>query len=155
MLTFSTGPSHGCRKLDLFRRWSLVTLLLGCVAAAGCSGRPRASFRGSMTFKGEAIRNGLLRLVPANDTPGQGASSLVTDGKFEIGLDKGLVAGDYRVVVEAVKYSEQRQPNPEPELGGPPMVATSINLLPPEYGAQSNLTVTLDGGENVHDFALK
>jgi hypothetical protein len=81
-------------------RMGSVFVLLA-VAAAGCGGRGDGLERGSVTINGEPVANGVVRFRPAQGTEGPMASTMITDGRYDIPGDQGPVAGEYEVQVQA------------------------------------------------------
>ncbi len=85
-------------------RMGSVFVLLA-VAAAGCGGRgdglERVAVSGSVTINGEPVANGVVRFRPAQGTEGPMASTMITDGRYDIPGDQGPVAGEYEVQVQA------------------------------------------------------
>ena len=127
-------------------------ILLFC---AGCSEGKTASVSGTVTFAGKEIDNGALRFFPVEGTPGNGAGAEIKEGRFEIteevALQKGMMAGKYRVTVSASRKTGRKRKSPE---GDGSMVEEVRSYIPEKYNLRSGLIVELEPGSNQHDLTL-
>ena len=81
-----------------------VAFVLGVAAASGCGGGDdlaRVAISGSVTISGEPVPNGVVRFAPVEGTNGPMASSMITDGRYQVPRDQGPVAGNYEARVHA------------------------------------------------------
>jgi hypothetical protein len=129
---------------------------------------------GNVTYDGQVIADGNIRLNPTGETPGPGGSAKISGGKYEIPRSAGMFAGSYSVSITATRPAtpqeaarigsvggdkdpeELDEEDDEDEEGGqggtpgPPVV----QYLPPKYNTESTLTADLAPGENAKDFDL-
>ena len=101
---------------------------------------PTGSIAGKVTFKGRPLTTGVITLV--NEEAGLGASGeLDASGNFRI---ESIQTGQYEVAVH--------RPPPPPESGAKPVKLG----IPEKYldVETSDLTATVEEGENTADFAL-
>lgn len=116
----------------------------GCATGSGDSLVP---VTGNVTFDDKPLPNAVLTFIPSGETLGQGGVAR-TDlgGKFEVTSfdlkDKGLVAGNYRVVIT-------KPVNPDgtdfvAAADTDMMTATYKQLLPPVYSDQTQTKLTAD-----------
>jgi hypothetical protein len=126
-----------------------------CLAAVGCGsvGDP-CSATGGVSFAGEDVADGSMRFFPVEGTPGVGAGAKISQGKYDIPQDAGLVAGSYRVSITATRSTGRQIPNPEPMPGESKMIAEVVQYIPEQYNMRTTLLVELQPGDNQKDFAL-
>ncbi|RMG34026.1 MAG: hypothetical protein D6725_14960 [Planctomycetota bacterium] len=108
-----------------------------------------------MTFQGEPVANGALRMDPIGGTEGPSGRSSIANGQYEIGPDQGLVPGKYRVSITAVKKTGRKVKAPEALEGEPTEIEEEIQYIPERYNVASELEIDLQPGENVKDFDLQ
>ena len=141
-------------------------LLLGCLVA-GCSSGEVSTLKGQVTFGGEPLADGTIRLVPQAGATGQGAAGTITNGSYEIAGGAGLTPGKYQVVIAATREAtpeeaaarqtgeeEENTPNAEGEVDKGDS-APKVQLIPAKYNLRSELTLDVVAGENTKDFALE
>ena len=136
-------------RLALFVTCTAVLFATGC----GSKGTSCAA-KGSVSFAGQPVEDGALRFFPVEGTPGDGAGATISRGTYDIAMDKGLVAGKYRVSITATRSTGRDIRNPEPMPGEPAMVPEIIQYIPEQYNTRTTLQVELDAGENRKDFEL-
>ncbi len=135
---------------------SLVAGLAGLafVAISGCSEPPVPSgSQGQVTFEAKPVATGDIRFFPLGGTPGPGASVKIRDGRYAIPVGPGLTAGTYLVAVMATRPTG-RSLRPEPGYEAAGSVAEEKDYIPERFNAKSELRVTLEPGDNSHDFHL-
>lgn len=128
--------------------------LVALVALAGCSKGPPASLSGEIRYLDMPIESGGIRLFPIPDTPGVGAAAVVTDGRYEFPIEKGLFAGRYRVQLFASRKTGRKIEIPPGEADEGTLTDEYESFLPDIYGTTSILTVELAAGSNTYDFHL-
>ena len=125
--------------------WVLVVVLLPIFM--GCGGGV-TSVSGMVTLDGEALDNGAITFVPEDgNTPTAGA--IIAEGKYHL----ELAPGEKRVEISATKVIGKRQVYEG--AADSPVVDNVQEIIPPKYNTQSTLIVSIDQGENAHDFDLK
>lgn len=103
----------------------------------GCGGDPlgRYAISGSVSVDGAPLANGNISFQPTESQP-TSSGAVVTGGKFSIPREAGLVAGKYRVVVNAaVPGTEGKVIAADAQPGGPPSPAQE--LIPPDWNTSS------------------
>jgi hypothetical protein len=123
---------------------SLLAFTAGCGGNAGC----RVS--GTVKYKGEPVKAGLIAFIPEGKTSSAGVAPIF-DGEYEVPKLAGLPAGRYKVAITSPEF--KGKPNPgRPGVSGPPPEET----IPAKYNAETVLTASLkSGAENVFDFDLE
>jgi hypothetical protein len=116
------------------------------VLLAGC-GDGRNAVSGTVTYKGQPV-DGIIEFVPAGGEATQ-AGATVEKGKYSIPRDKGLVPGNYKVMIFS---PDNKQVTPDP--GGNPFFAKAKERIPAKYNEQTTLTREVKSGSNPIDFNL-
>ena len=124
----------------------VIALLSGC--SHDTEGRQTIS--GSVQLDGQPIKTGSINFTP---TEGQATAggAVISNGKFAIPGDNGLLAGKYRVAISAPASGTDKA---APALPGeaPPLAK---DLIPPEWNTASNQTVEVKkGGPNSFPFEI-
>lgn len=132
--------------------WTMAGLAaLATVFGCGPGGGTPASLSGQVTYDGEPVAEGNIRLMPLGETGGAGGASKITGGSYQIPADEGMVAGEYRVVITANRSTGKMVPGAD----GEGEVEETVPYIPHKYGRDSELTLTVSAGENSHDFTLE
>ncbi|MGC4007240.1 MAG: hypothetical protein QM811_30575 [Pirellulales bacterium] len=128
----------------------------GVVSAllSGCGGAPPSSISGTATYQGATIENGAIRFYPATKETGRGAIAAIKNGKYDIPVEKGLLAGPYTVTITADRLSGPNISGIPKVRGGAGGAAEPTEYIPPEYNDQTKLDVVVEPGANQKDFAL-
>ena len=133
----------------------LWLLLFGLMLIVGCGEGETAWVSGQVTFAGKVVPAGALRFFPVLGTPGNGGGAEIANGHYEITPEvaekKGLLAGNYRVSVIAIRTTGKKIRNPD----GAGMVNQTQMYVPPRYNRLTQLQVELKPGENNYDLAMK
>lgn len=130
--------------LTLFRGllFSLVSVVVLTLAGCGSGGLAEYSVTGTVTFDGQPVEKGEIRLMPteAGGTPYAGA---IENGKFECKVTEG----QKRVEISATREAATPAPDGLPNY---------VSYIPAEYNTQSTLTAEVKpGGDNTFTFDLK
>jgi hypothetical protein len=122
---------------------------------AGCSDPypGRHAISGTVTLKGDPLKEGTIAFVPAG---GQGSQAVlfITDGKFAAERKDGLLVGKYLVRISA---ADKKAGLDESEAGGPGGSAniTFFDIIPAEWNVASKQEVAVKAdGENVYQFEI-
>jgi len=131
---------------------ALSALALLC---CGCGGDPlgRHAVSGTVKVDGAPLPHGNIGFQP---TEGQGTAGggRVTDGRYSVPRDGGLVAGKYRVVINAPMPGTGGKADETTMPGDPP--APPKELLPPDWNSSSKQTIEVKKeGPFVFDFDVK
>jgi hypothetical protein len=132
------------------RRLGLAFVILAAFGlAVGCSGSgddlPREPVSGTVTLDGAPLDNGSISFIPTTGQGGGGGT--ITDGKFSIAREGGLVPGSYNVAIYAsAKGGEQTKPK---EVGGTRKeTQLAKELIPAKYNANTELKAEIKKGGN-------
>lgn len=128
-------------------------MLFGMLILTGCdSGPTRYGVSGTVKFKGEPLKDGIIQFVPVPSGP-TSAGPLIVDGNYTIPRDKGLVAGKYRIVINSGDGKTPTDPNIPP---GPTGNFASKDRIPLEWNQESKHEVEVTAaGPNKFDFDIK
>jgi len=123
----------------------LFSFLLFVVA--GCNKSDLNSVSGVVTLDGQPLKEGTIQFAPVDGkAPSQAA--VIQDGKFATELHRT----NYKVEIHATKFVDTGAKLDEKGPGGGPV---AVELLPPRYNAQSELTLKVDGPRGDAGFNLK
>ena len=129
-----------------------VLLLLSLVFTTGCAPKEkRCVLTGTVTVAGEPLPSGILQFTPQNPDPKKsvvGATADIVDGKYTLQEGYALLPGDYTVSVVAnlfrnKKTGELVDPNDLKDGLIDPGAVESEDIIPPEYGVNSEQVVTV------------
>jgi len=102
--------------MNLLRRLpraiALGVALVAVGFLTGCGGG--ATAQGLVTADGIPVPVGSVRFVSEDDPKGQAASAAIKDGKYEIGADRGLKSGKYKVEISWSKNPTADKPSTTP-----------------------------------------
>lgn len=125
----------------------LFVVAQSCVlAAAGCSSRESDVVSGAVTLDGRPLDQGLIRFIPADGSQKR-VEALITAGKFTAAAP----LGENRVEISAPKVTGKHKMYDVPDS---PVVDMIGELLPARYNIDSELTMTVAGGEQEKSFSL-
>ena len=154
--------------------WLLAGVFVVC-ATVGCGKGSPAALSGKVTYDGQPVAKGNIRLNPTGETLAQSAAAPIVDGSYEISKKTGLLAGEYRVTISAFRpataaeivrmkaeddefgqVGDDDDEGEEPDEEGGPQASSepTVQYIPAEYNQATTLTVELTGGENSKDFDL-
>jgi hypothetical protein len=131
-------------------------LLLTIGGCGGGDGLPREPIAGRVTLDGEPLDLGNIQFMAADPAAGPitGGGATITGGRYEIGREKGLIPGSYRVMIFA-----SDAPGAAAGPGGTPAVQTdglAKARVHERYNTKSDLKVeVIKGGENAFNFDMK
>ena len=140
-------------------RWMIVGLfgLVIFSPMAGCGGdaADRVLVSGKVTYQGAPVAFGEIRFDPTNSAESQPSGAPIRDGQYKVIGKGGVPVGTHRVSITAFRANTRPQAESTtiPMSGG----AAPIQYLPHKYNTQTELTVTLEPGENEKtlDYDLK
>jgi hypothetical protein len=119
-------------------------LVLGMLAAAGCSSEPTVS--GEVTLDGQPLKEGVIKFVPA-DGKSQTVSAPIVDGRFSAKVPPG----EKKVEISAPKVTGKIKMIDATDAKAVDKVE---ELLPERYNVRSELTMTVQGGSQEKRFDL-
>jgi len=92
-------------------RRGTISGLVCCVCVAfviGCGKvDPRVEVSGSVTLNGKALSGGIINFQPERGDKSGSAGAGLENGSFKIPAEKGLLPGDYRVIVQAFEETDR------------------------------------------------
>jgi hypothetical protein len=130
-----------------------IALLLLAGLTNGCGSDPlgRQAISGSVKVDGAPLASGNLSLQPTEQQPTSGGA-VISDGKYSIPREQGLVPGKYRVSINAASSSgpDLSETAPPGEPPPPPK-----ELIPPEWNTASEHFIEVKKeGPFVFDFEV-
>ena len=130
----------------------IITAVLA-LAASGCGGEIEGiAVGGAVTYDGQPVESGEIGFIPDDASAGQGASAVVTGGRYSIPHSAGLLGGDYRVVIYAERSTGRQIAADE---SGDEKIDQVVQYLPPVYNDQTRLATTIDVDRDDLDFVLE
>jgi hypothetical protein len=103
--------------------------------------------KGAVTLDGKPLDAGQILFVSV-DQSSPTVEATVQSGSFEAIVSPG----EKRIEIRAPKVAGKKKLYNTPDS---PTVDAIVDLLPARYNVNSELTLTVDGAEQVHDFDLK
>lgn len=123
-----------------------------CLTLLGCGGDdsyPRAAVQGIVSLDGKPLREGRIRFVPIEGTPGQKVSVAVKLGNFAIDSKIGPAAGKHRIEIETTDFGGLAMDD-EDAINRLEMQRTKrvkVTQVPAKYSRSSVLAETLSANE--------
>jgi hypothetical protein len=146
--------------------WALAVLCVVC-CIVGCSTGGNSLLSGKVTYAGQSVEEGAIRLTPKGETTGPGGSAKIAGGSYEI---TDLEAGTYAVSItgtrpataaeaaqmEREEAAERDEEDEEDEEDGGPSQPKErrVQYIPEKYNMSTTLEVEVGPGENSKDFDL-
>ena len=133
---------------------SLGLIFLG-LSIIGCSGGEKietGSVSGTVTLDGQPLASGVIQFHPDKDAQGNTlrgkvAQATITDGKYKIDADPGVVIGINKVMISATKVvGKEKQDGVE--------IDKLEQYLPAKYNSSTTLSLDVKAGANPKDFQL-
>ena len=121
----------------------------------GCSNDPlgRHAISGAVKVDGAPLAKGNIGFHPTDGQPTSGGSA-VTDGKYSVPRDGGLVVGKYRVVINAAVPGAAGKSDVEVLPGDPP--PPPKEMIPSNWNRESTQTIEVKKeGPFVFDFDVQ
>jgi hypothetical protein len=125
----------------------LLLLMLLTVVVGSCStDTSQGVVDGTVTLDGAPLATGIIRFVPADGQTAT-ADAPISDGAFTAKVP----IGEKRVTISAPKVVGKQKMYETPDS---PTVDIVRELVPERYNVRSELTMTVQAGEQKQDFAL-
>jgi hypothetical protein len=122
----------------------LATMLGG----AGCGGPVKRAISGSVTLEGKPLDEAVIMFVPLDIQAGK-TGAAITQGRYEVPRDVGLLPGRYRVEIA------DDPPIDHASMGHPPKPVPARRRLPVHYSVASPLSIDIaPTGPTEFDFPL-
>ena len=138
----------------------LVSAALFAVVASGCSqqGLERVTLNGTVSYRGEPVEEGEIRLIPSKETKGPMSGARIMQGKYVVDAKGGVPVGKYRVKITANRvhpdYRDLAESPPPKAYEGewPP----KQQYLPEKYNTKTRLEINVPSGSGkmTRDFVL-
>jgi hypothetical protein len=135
--------------------WRFVPALVPILIFCGCSNDPlgRQAVSGAVKVDGAPLPKGNIAFQPTDGQATAGGAA-VSDGKYSVPRDGGLVPGKYRVVINAPMPGAAGKSDVEVLPGDPP--PPPKELIPREWNVNSTQTIEVKKeGPFVFDFDVK
>lgn len=124
----------------------MLSFCLMLLCLAGCSRQPdgpaRFEIKGQVTYNDKPVPYGEIVFVPdtAAGNRGPGATATITDGKYRVPSEQGVVGGPHRVTITGFTAAPSQAAVPDPST--PPSVALFAPIemqqtLPTSSGTQN------------------
>ena len=129
------------------QRWSIAFVVLGLAMVAGCGGNADlGTVAGVVTLDGQPLANATVEFIPTDSGETRSSHDGTTDasGRYELYFSastKGATPGAYTVRIWPPESDDEPATAPVPKL-------------PPRYSTRSELTATVEAGDNSIDFPL-
>ncbi|AMV20244.1 hypothetical protein [Planctomyces sp. SH-PL14] len=139
----------------MFRSSGVCALGLTLVLCLGCGGgdkTPRGTVSGKVTFNGMPVTEGVVTFTRKGGG-GSGAGTIGSDGSYSAsGVEGGIPAGDYTVVVMPPEVAKDLGPNTSPT-----MVLKEMKDIPAKYRSEatSDLKTSIQQGSNEYNVDMK
>jgi hypothetical protein len=144
-------------------RFLSLLLVAAFGVVAGCSGagdnKPREAVSGAVTLDGQALASGTITFNPtgaARDAEGMGGGGVtISNGRFSLGRDVGLLPGSYNVAIYASdKPADRTKPA---QVGNLKSAELAKELIPAKYNSKSELKADIKkgGGNDALKFDLQ
>jgi hypothetical protein len=142
--------------MPVIPRRCLVLVLALPFLAAGCGkADDRLAVSGTVTWKGQLLKTGTVRFIPADAGLTTEATAVISNGAFSVPKEDGLRAGKYKVVVSSPDPQTQAGPPDAPpgERGGYP----AKDRIPEDYSTAGKTKLTAEvsaGKDNRFEFTV-
>ena len=134
----------------------VIAAVMAVAPSAGCGGGAdgRLPVSGSVTMNGAPLHDATIEFVPQSSGSSSFAGATILDGQYSISANRGLVPGEYKVVI-SMGGSTPEPPMDEPP-GDPAEFPPAPELIPARYSSESTLTAKVEAnGDNTFDFDLQ
>ena len=138
---------------------ALVLLTVGS-PLIGCSGSadelPREAVTGTVQLDGQPLNDGSIMFMPAVGQTGAATpgGSSIRGGRFSIGVENGLIPGNYKVSINSPSRAADRAKPAAPASGK--AAELPKELIPKKYNSNTELVAEVKkGGPNNFDYSLE
>jgi hypothetical protein len=124
------------------------------IAAAfvGCNRSTRLPVSGTVTVDGQPLAGGEIAFAPASPGQGNSAGAAIERGKYSISADKGLLPGDYKVLIHAFRGTGKKTWDGMGEPTAPESQKKYVEQLeqyvPTRYNEATELTASIRPGKS-------
>lgn len=125
---------------------SFSLLALAFIFMCGCgSSSSRYGVTGEINFKGKPLDQGSITFQPESQELTSFAVAAITDGRYSVPADQGLMPGTYRVIISSGDPTQKVKEGALPGESGPP----AKERIPKEFNEFSKITFEVKAGSNV------
>ena len=137
------------------RRAGVALVAVAIVLASGGCGRDteRLPLAGTVSWQGRPIQNGSIVFVPTAGHRGPKIGAKIVDGGYEIEAHRGATPGAYRVEVRSEAGEYPHSPT-DAQPRARKVAPRLLLIIPPEYNAQSRVTVAVSAERTTFNFEL-
>lgn len=120
--------------------WVCCSLAFVLLYVAGCSPKSdRLGVSGAVSLNGALLKSGSIRFTLTQSEKAFSTEADIKEGEYEIPQAKGLPPGTYNIVISAI--DENAPMVTIRDASGNPITTAPADLIPPEYGINSEKTV--------------
>lgn len=133
----------------------VLAVLAGC---GGPDGPEMVDISGTVTYKGEPIKDGAIRFLPQEGTEARVTPVMIVDGQYSASGKTGLAVGSYKVEFHSYETATaQASSDPAQEGEIIPAMIQKKELLPEKYYRDPQETITIEPGSGsiTKDFQLE
>jgi hypothetical protein len=131
-----------------------LTVLFAAAGLTGCGGgTDKQAVSGTVTWKSKPLETGTIRFLPLDAAATTETGAVITNGRFDIPREQGLLPGKYKVSISSPDPKSGQGPEDAPpgERGGYP----ATERIAEKYNKKSELTAEVTaGGKNEFEFNL-
>jgi hypothetical protein len=120
-----------------------TTAFFGCRANQGPE---RVVVAGTVTYRGEPIKRGVIRFVPSRGTIAPVSVGPILDGKYACTYHGGVPVGTHKIEVTALRHKRQQSAAPASDLVGRDEGGEMEQFIPEKYNTQTTLEITIPSG---------
>ena len=142
-------------------RFACPTLLLfiGCMFICGCGrqGPERVTVSGNVTYRGQPLKEGMIRLIPTPGTNAPVSTAAIIDGRYTLAAHGGVPVGTHKIEIMAYRANKQQPPDTAlSDFPGVGSKAKVVQIIPEKYNTKSELEITVPSGSGkiTKDFDL-
>lgn len=122
-----------------------VGLLTGTFVGCGKEGLERAIVGGTVTYQGQPLKEGEIRLVPRDGAKLPSSAGYIVDGAYTLDAKGGVPVGTYTIQIEAYRVLPETatQKSPPSNQDIPP---SRKQFIPRKYNVDSQLELAIPPG---------
>ena len=131
---------------SLLRVTAMLALAGAGVLFSGCGGDGRQGVVGSVTVDAAPLESGTINFRPAPGNKAASSGAGITDGRFEVPAEKGLMPGEYQVTIQGFRKTGRKVRDPQ--------MGPIEEIVPMQFNETGALKATIVDGRNEVEFAL-
>ena len=120
----------------------------------------RHNISGKITLNGVPLDTGTILFTPKDivtDADVTSAQAAIKNGEYSVTAGLGLLAGEYKVIIQSQKYVDVKTGEVLPGKTEDPGSYVLKDFIPEKYGTNSEITFTVENkkGPKTFDFDIK